>query len=73
MVSWTSDRGDVIPDGANNVTAALTTVGDHLITVCAVDSTDSQLSGCATFVLTITANQPPTVTINAPNAGDPRI
>jgi hypothetical protein len=68
-IVWTSDQGDAVGVGAN-VTNALVTVGTHIITVCAKDPADAMVEGCTSFSLDVVANDPPVVTINAPNDSD---
>jgi len=65
---WTSDLQGQLGFGAS-VTDALVTIGAHVISVCATDTVDPAVIGCARVSVTVRANTPPTATIEAPTAG----
>ncbi|RMG17467.1 MAG: hypothetical protein D6729_08850 [Deltaproteobacteria bacterium] len=64
-IVWTSDLQGSLGFGAS-VTNALVTVGTHTIEVCATDTTDPTLQGCASITVTVVFNEPPTAAITAP-------
>lgn len=64
-VSWSSDKDGKFGIGYT-VVNGLSTIGVHEITVCAVDTTDSNLQSCDTITVTVKANQPPEITSMAP-------
>ena len=67
-ISWTSDRHGVIGSGATITTSALA-LGTHTITAAVTDSDGLGGSGSITVTVNpVTANTPPTVTIDAPAA-----
>ena len=61
-LSWTSDKDGIIGSGATFTAGALS-LGTHVITTSVVDS--SGFTGSA--ILSITINEPPTVSISAPS------
>jgi hypothetical protein len=65
---WSSDLDGQLGLGGT-VQTALTTVGDHVVSLCAPDPVDASLQGCGTVSITVVANTPPTCTIDAPASG----
>ena len=66
---WSSSLQGQLTIGQNTQTA-LVLVGTHLITVCANDTVDATLEGCATVTVQVVANTLPTASIQDPNDGE---
>lgn len=67
-VRWASDVDGELGVGLT-VQNALTTLGAHVITVCAADPDDAAVQGCDSISVNVANNAPPAVTIAQPAAG----
>lgn len=63
--SWSSSVDGALGVGAT-VTNALVTAGGHTITVCAIDTSDAAVVGCASVNVTVGDNLSPTAPIVSP-------